>query len=117
MLSGSPSSIGNQLCFAQDKNTVDPQVCEEIEAVFKKLQEAYNKHDAAAFAATYTQDAIELTTDQGPLSGREAIEKRHALDMTSFPGELSHELLQVYQVGIEWLLESVYDQTQERCKA
>jgi hypothetical protein len=85
--------------LAQEQNTVDPEVRQQIEAVLVKGDEAYNKGDAAAFAARYTEEAIELT-DQGPMYGREAIEKRHALDMKSFPGELSHEL-QVYQIGID----------------
>ncbi len=40
--------------FAQEKNTVDPQVRQQIEAVFMKFQEAYKKHDAAAMAALHT---------------------------------------------------------------
>ena len=48
--------------FSQPTNTPDalavaPQVREEIEAVFKKFQEVYNKHDAAAL---YTEDAVEV---------------------------------------------------------
>jgi ketosteroid isomerase-like protein len=87
-------------CIAQEKNTVDPQVRQEIEAVLVKGDEVYNKGDAAAFASRYTEDANKRTSE-GPLSGREAIEHRHALYMKSFPGELSHELLQVYQLGID----------------
>jgi hypothetical protein len=37
--------------FAQEQNAAAPQVREEIEAVFKKFQEAYNEHGAAAVAA------------------------------------------------------------------
>jgi hypothetical protein len=46
--------------FAQDKDTVDPQVRQQIEAVLKKHEEAYNKYDAGAFAAGLTQYAVEL---------------------------------------------------------
>jgi hypothetical protein len=38
-------------CIAQEKNTVDPQVRQEIEAVLVKGDEVYNKGDAAAFAS------------------------------------------------------------------
>ena len=34
--------------LAQLQNTVDPEVRQEIEAVTKRREEAYNKHDAAA---------------------------------------------------------------------
>jgi hypothetical protein len=34
--------------LAQEKNTVDPQVRLEIDAVLMKYEEANNKHDAAA---------------------------------------------------------------------
>ena len=46
--------------IAQDKNTVDPEVYQQIEAVLTKFDEAYNKNDAAAVAALYTQDAVRL---------------------------------------------------------
>jgi ketosteroid isomerase-like protein len=62
-----------------------------------------NKRDAAALAARYTEDAVFVGGGgaPGPHYGRQAIEQRRALDMTSFAGELSHELLQVYQLGID----------------
>ena len=40
--------------FAQEQNTVDPEVRQQIEAVHMKFYEAYNKHDAAAIAALFT---------------------------------------------------------------
>jgi uncharacterized protein (TIGR02246 family) len=81
--------------FAQQTNTPDalavtPQVREEIEAVFNKLQEAYNKHDAAAVAALYTEDAVEVRSwpagqNGGINSGRQAIEKMFAGEFERFP--------------------------------
>ena len=60
--------------FAQQKETVDPQLAERLGALSKKSGEAFNSNDAAAVAALYTEDAI-LVPDTGPVYGREAIEK------------------------------------------
>jgi ketosteroid isomerase-like protein len=89
-------------CIAQDKNTVDPQIRQDIEALLVKGDEAYNKRDAAALAARYTEDAVFVGgIAPGPHYRRQNIEQRRALDMEEFRGELSHELLQVYQLGID----------------
>jgi len=40
--------------LAQEQNTVDPEVRQQIEAVLTKFDEAFNKNDAAAIAALYT---------------------------------------------------------------
>ena len=44
--------------LAQEQNTVDPQVRQQIEAVHMKFCEARNKHDAAAIAALFTRDGV-----------------------------------------------------------
>jgi hypothetical protein len=46
--------------FAQEENTVDPEVRQQIEAVLVKYDEAFNKHDATAVAALFTQGAVEV---------------------------------------------------------
>jgi uncharacterized protein (TIGR02246 family) len=43
----------------------------------QKLDEAYNKNDAAAVAALFTEDAV-LVAPDGRFSGRQDIEKRYA---------------------------------------
>ena len=63
--------------FAQEKETVDPQIIEKVNALFKKVDEAFNNNDAAAYAALRTEDTI-FVTEAGPLYGREAIEKHYA---------------------------------------
>ena len=63
--------------FAQEKETVDPQIAQQTRALSNKYDEAFNKNDAAALAALYTEDAVEVT-DTGPIYGREAIEKYFA---------------------------------------
>jgi uncharacterized protein (TIGR02246 family) len=91
--------------FAQQQSAVDPEVRQQIEALLVKGDEAYNKHDAAALAAGYTEDAVLVGGGGGPEPhfGRQAIEKRIALDMASYPGEASqsHELIQVYALGLD----------------
>ncbi len=63
--------------FAQQTNTPDPQIIEQLNASTKKIDEAFNNGDAAAVAALFTEDAV-LVTDRGPIYGREAIEEYHA---------------------------------------
>ena len=63
--------------FAQQKETVDPQLIQKLDTMSKKYNEAFNNHDAAAIAAVYTEDAV-FVPDTGPLYGRQAIEKFYA---------------------------------------
>ena len=63
--------------FAQQQKTPDPQLREQILALSKKFEVAWNNNDAAALAALFTQDGIEVT-DHGPIYGREALQKNWA---------------------------------------
>jgi len=89
---------------AEDKNAIDPQVRQQIEAECVKFQEAHNKHDAAAMAALYTQDAVEVQSwatswGGGTFSGRQAIEKMLGVDFALNHGQMANELVQAYAIG------------------
>jgi uncharacterized protein (TIGR02246 family) len=61
---------------AQQQDTVDPKIIEQLQEEDKNFEEAYNKHDAAAIAALFTDDAV-LVTPHGTFTGRAAIEKKY----------------------------------------
>jgi ketosteroid isomerase-like protein len=61
--------------FAQQTNTPDPKVRDELAALNKKFDEAFVNSDAAALAALYTEDGVHVTFNELPFFGREAIQK------------------------------------------
>jgi ketosteroid isomerase-like protein len=63
--------------FAQQTNTPDPQLRQRLVALIKTHTDALDKNDAAAVAAVFTEDGVFVTQD-GPLFGRQAIEKWYA---------------------------------------
>jgi ketosteroid isomerase-like protein len=77
------------ITFAQQKDAPDPRIVQQrdllgvAEAVdesgelHRKLDEAYNKNDATAVAALFTEDAL-LVEPGGMFSGRQDIERRYA---------------------------------------
>ena len=89
--------------FAQEQSAVDPKTRQEF-------VEAYNKHDAAATAALYTQDAVRVKDWSGGdlLVGREAIEKGFEKEFAaSFP-PLVRKLVQMYAIEDRILYISEY---------
>jgi uncharacterized protein (TIGR02246 family) len=60
--------------FAQQKNAIDPKIEQQIRVLAAKYDAAFNKHDSAAVAAFFTEDAV-LGTPHGTFHGRQAIEK------------------------------------------
>jgi ketosteroid isomerase-like protein len=56
------------------KETVDPQIVEQLELISRKFEKAINNHDAAAVGELFAQDGV-FVTDGGPFYGPEAIEK------------------------------------------
>ena len=90
--------------FAQEQNAVDPEVRQQIEAVSMKFQEAYNEHDAAALAAGYTADAVEVRSwatswNGGTHSGQQAIEKMFETDFKLNSGKMVNKLVQLYPIA------------------
>jgi uncharacterized protein (TIGR02246 family) len=63
--------------FAQQKDTVDPKIAQQIRALAMKYDDAMNRHDAAAVAALYTEDAV-YVAHHGTFHGRQAIEETYA---------------------------------------
>jgi hypothetical protein len=55
---------------AQQKDTTDPQIAQQPEAIGKTSDEGFNKGDAAAIAAVFIQDAVLLLAD-GPVYGNQ----------------------------------------------
>jgi ketosteroid isomerase-like protein len=89
--------------LAQEQNTVDPEVRQQIEAVTKSREEAFNKYDAAAYAAFYTQDALDVWSwvSDGAAVGLPAILKRYESEFSSSPPKISFKVVQVYAIGDE----------------
>jgi hypothetical protein len=82
--------------LAQQKDAVDPEVHQQIEAAVKKHEEAYNRYDAAAYAALYTPDAIEVLSwepEGGAPVSQQAIEKMAAAEFASVPAKQSFTLV------------------------
>jgi uncharacterized protein (TIGR02246 family) len=64
--------------FAQQKDTVDPKMAQQIRALAMKYEEAFNRQDPAAVAALYAEDGVNATPHAGTFHGRQAIEKNYA---------------------------------------
>lgn len=85
--------------LAQQKDTADPQIAQQIETFSMKYDEAFNKNDAAAVAAFFTVDAVQVAPE-GLFSGRGAIEKRYAdVFQRSHPANHSRKVDQLNVVG------------------
>jgi ketosteroid isomerase-like protein len=60
--------------LAQQKDTADLQLAQQLDAIGRISDEGFNKGDAASIAALFTQDAV-LVLQDGPVYGKPAIEK------------------------------------------
>jgi len=89
--------VGSAMCLsvptlAQQQKAIDPEVRKQVEAVFTQFVDAYNKHDAAAVAALFSPDAVELRSWRGLLSGEEAIRRMYEFDFASGGGKIPARL-------------------------
>jgi hypothetical protein len=87
--------------FAQETIMVSREVHQEIETLFMKFSGAFNKRDAVATAALFTQDAVQLwpwSSKDAVASGQQAIQKRFA-GLLSSPGEFVGQVVGVYPIG------------------
>jgi uncharacterized protein (TIGR02246 family) len=62
---------------AQEKDAVDQQTLQQLDAERKTYDEAVNNHDAAAVARLFTEDAI-FVTEAGLFYGRQGVENLYA---------------------------------------
>jgi uncharacterized protein (TIGR02246 family) len=86
--------------FAQEQNAVDPEVRQQIETLLMKFGEAFNKHDPAAIAALYAQNAIRSESWGAEVGvGQQAIEKSYTGMLASRPGEFVGQVVEVYPIG------------------
>jgi len=56
------------------KETVDPQIIEQLELISRKFEKAINNNDAAAVGELFAENGV-FVTDGGPFYGPEAVEK------------------------------------------
>ena len=87
--------------FAQEQSAVDPETRQEIDAVSMQYDEALNKHDAAAVAALYTQDAVRVADWPGGQSsvGREAIKTAFEVQFAGMsPRGVLKSITQMYAI-------------------
>ena len=63
--------------FAQQKDTGDTKIAQQIRALAIEYANAFNRHDAAAVAALFTEDGVRVNAS-GEHRGRPAIEKSFA---------------------------------------
>ena len=63
--------------FAQEKDTVDPQIAEQVRALAAKYDEAFNKNDSTALGVLFSEDAV-FSGLHGRFNGRQAIENFHS---------------------------------------
>ena len=72
--------------FAQKQNAVDPEVRQQILNIAMKRLDAFNKQDASAYIAVFTQDAVLVSaTESGDVlcSGQDAIKKSVEVELAS----------------------------------
>src|ERR1700750_3452335 len=90
--------------LAQEKDSVDPEVRQQIEAELMKYDDAFNKHDAVAIADLFALDAVEVfgwESEGGAAFGQQAIQKRYAVNLAAGMNNHAIKLVQAYPIGSE----------------
>jgi ketosteroid isomerase-like protein len=90
--------------LAEEKDSVDPEVRQQIEAELIKYDDAFNKHDAVAIADLFAIDAVEVMgweSEGGAVFGQQAIEKRYAVNLAGGMNNHDIKLVQAYPIGSE----------------
>ena len=90
--------------LAQEKDSVDPEVRQQIEAELVKYDDAFNKHDAVAIADLFALDAVEVfgwESEGGAVFGQQAIQKRYAVNLAAGMNNHAIKLVQAYPIGSE----------------
>lgn len=73
----------------------------EIEAVEQAIVEAFERKDAAAMAACYTEDAVLMPPNHPAVVGREAIEAHFREGFARFDAKLATEIEEIEVAG-DW---------------
>jgi len=78
---------------------------EELEAILAKRLDAWHRRDAAALAATHSEDGIYTSALVGPIQGRQAIESLYASWFSAFPEaefEVESQVIDGNRVALSW---------------
>ena len=76
-----------------------PQIAQQLEPIYSQFEEAFNKHDAVAVVALFTEKAT-LVTPLGIFSGRDGIEKYFTDVFQRYnPSDLVTKLSYIYAFG------------------
>ena len=85
--------------FAQLKEVTDPQVRQQLDALAKSYDTAFNKQDVAGIMATFTPDAVETGPD-GPATGTAELQARYTKLFEKWhPTDHLNTIEKVYQLG------------------
>ncbi len=63
--------------FAQQNDTVDAEIAQQVRALASNYDAAFNRQDAVTIAGLYAEDAV-FNTPEGTFHGRQAIEELYA---------------------------------------
>jgi ketosteroid isomerase-like protein len=85
--------------FAQLKEVTDPQVLQQLDALAKSYDTAFNKQDVAGIMATFTPDAVE-TGPWGPACGLDELRARYTKMFADWhPTDHHNTIEKVYMEG------------------